>query len=108
MNGTSIQRLRRQLTTWYVVTFCIILTLLGGGVFVIIRGQIAAELDQSLRDATTELARAARIRETESAAATGQIMDAVDELHIPDRQLYLLTPTGEPVKPPKAEQWITS
>jgi signal transduction histidine kinase len=108
MNGTSIERLRRQLTTWYVVTFCIILTLLGGGLFVIIKSQLAAQLDQSLRDATTELARAARIRETESAAATGQVMDAVDELHIPDRQLYLLTPTGEPVKPAKAEQWITN
>ena len=108
MNGTSVQRLRRQLTSWYVVTFCIILTLLGGGLFVIIRGQLAQQLDQSLRDATTELARAARIRETESASATGQVMDAVDELHIPDRQLYLLTPEGQPVKPTKAPQWITS
>jgi signal transduction histidine kinase len=108
MNGTSTQRLRRQLTSWYVITFCIILTLLGGGLFVIIRGQLAQQLDQSLRDATTELARAARIRETESASATGQVMDAVDELHIPDRQLYLLTPEGRPVKPTTAPQWITS
>ena len=108
MNGPPIERLRRQLTTWYVVTFCIILTLLGGGLFVIIKGQLAAQLDQSLRDATTELARAARIRETESAAATGQVMDAVDELHIPDRQLYLLTPAGQSVKPAQADPWIRS
>lgn len=108
MNGTSIERLRRQLTTWYIVTFCIILALLGGGLFVIIKGQLAEQLDQSLRDATSELARAARIRETESAAATGQVMDAVDELHIPDRQLYLLTPTGKPVKPAQAPAWISS
>ena len=35
-------------------------------------------------------------------------MDAVDELHIPDRQLYLLTATGEPVKPASADPWIRS
>src|SRR4029078_6458695 len=108
MNGTSVQRLRRQLTSWYVVTFCIILTLLGGGLFVIIRGQLAQQLDQSLRDATTQLARACRIRETESASATGPVMDDADEIHIPARQLYLLTPEGQPVKPTKAPQWITS
>lgn len=108
MDNPPVERLRRHLTAWYVVTFCVILALLGGGLFVIIKGQLAAQLDQSLREATTELARAARIRETESAAARGQVMDAVDELHIPDRQLYLLTATGEPVKPGKADQWIRS
>ena len=76
-----VERLRLQLTAWYVVTFCIILALLGVGLFVIIRGQLGAQLDNSLQDATTELERAARIRETESAAAKGQVMDAVDELH---------------------------
>ena len=108
MNGPPIERLRRQLTAWYVVTFCIILALLGGGLFVVIRGQLGAQLDKSLRDATTELARAARIRETESAAATGQVMDAVDELHIPERQLYLFSVAGDPVKPATAEHWIRS
>ena len=83
-----------------------ILALLGVGLFVVIRGQLGEQLDSSLLDATTELARAARIRETESAAAKGQVMDAVDELHIPDRQLYLLTATGDPVKPDGADEWI--
>lgn len=83
-----------------------ILALLGVGLFVVIRGQLGEQLDSSLLDATTELARAARIRETESAAAKGQVMDAVDELHIPDRQLYLLTATGDPVKPDRADGWI--
>jgi signal transduction histidine kinase len=108
MTAPPVERLRRRLTAWYVVTFCIILALLFGGLFFVIRGQLAEQLDKSLRDATTELARAARIRETESARATGQVMDAVDELHIPDRQLYLLTATGEPVKPAGADQWIRS
>lgn len=108
MSGPPVERLRRQLTAWYVVIFCIILLLLGGGLFVVIRRQLAAQLDNSLREATTELVRAARIRETESATATGQVMDAVEELHIPDRQLFLLTATGEPVKPETADQWIRS
>jgi signal transduction histidine kinase len=101
-----VQRLRLQLTAWYVVTFCIILALLGGGLFVIIRGQFSSQLDNSLRSATTELARAARIREKESASAQGQVVDAVDELHIPERQLFLLTTFGAPVKPAVADGWI--
>ncbi|HEX6537417.1 MAG TPA: ATP-binding protein [Gemmatimonadaceae bacterium] len=99
-------RLRRRLTAWYVATFCLILALLGGGLFVAIRHQIAAQLDGSLRDATTELERAARIREMEARTARGQVVDAVDELHIPDRALYLLEPSGRAVKPPRADEWI--
>ena len=101
-----VERIRLQLTAWYVVTFCIILALLGGGLFVIIRGQLSSQLDDSLHSATTELARAARIRETESASAQGQVVDAVDELHIPDRQLFLLTTSGVPVKPAATDTWI--
>ncbi len=102
----TAERLRLQLTAWYVGTFCVILALLGGGLFIIIRGQLSRELDDSLRSATIELARAARIREKESATAHGQVVDAVDELHIPDRQLFLLTADGKPVKPLLADNWI--
>lgn len=102
----TAERLRLQLTAWYVGTFCIILALLGGGLFVIIRGQLSKELDDSVRSATIELARAARIREAESATARGKVVDAVDELHIPDRQLFLLAPDGKPVKPSIAPDWI--
>jgi signal transduction histidine kinase len=108
MSRGPVERIRLQLTAWYVVTFCIILALLGGGLFVIIRGQLSSQLDDSLRSATTELARAARIREKEAAAAQGQIVDAVDELHIPDRELFLLTTSGAPVKPAAADGWIRS
>jgi signal transduction histidine kinase len=98
-------RLRLRLTTWYVATFCVILALLGGGLFAAIGHQLEAQLDASLRDATTELERAARIREME-AGATGRVVDAVDELHIPDRTLYLFDSTGGPIKPPAADPWI--
>jgi len=101
-----LARLRLRLTAWYVATFGLILVLLGGGLFFTIRAQISRHLSDSLRLATTELMRAARIREVESRTATGAVVDAVDELHIPDRALYLLEPDGTPVKPPRAEEWI--
>src|SRR3989475_6796105 len=49
---------------------------------------------------------AARIRETERAHAKGAVVDAVDELHIPDRSLYLLDSSGRPIKPERAADWI--
>lgn len=108
MSATSrqpLQQLRRRLTAWYVVTFCGILLLLGGGLFFSIRRQLSMQLDSSLRSATTELARAARIREME-AGARGRVVDAVEELHIPDRALYLLDTAGKPLTPDTAAEWV--
>jgi hypothetical protein len=94
--------LRLRLTAWYVGTLGLILVLLGIGLFVVIRHQFARQLDVSLQQATLELQRAARIREQESRTAKGAVVDAVDELHIPDRQLFLFDTAGSPVKPPVA------
>ena len=102
-----LQQLRLRLTAWYVVTFCGILLLLGGGLFVAVRHQLSTQLDQSLHSATTELARAARIREMEI-GARGRVVDAVEELHIPDRALFLLDTTGKPVTPDTAPDWVRS
>jgi signal transduction histidine kinase len=108
MAPEPLGRLKLRLTTWYVATFGVILTLLGGGLLLEMRRQYARELDESLRDATTELIRAAHIREMEAPAASkGPVVDAVDELHIPERALYLLTPDGRPIKPDRGEPWIT-
>ncbi|MGH7635063.1 MAG: hypothetical protein ACRENC_15110, partial [Gemmatimonadaceae bacterium] len=62
-----LARIRLRLTLWYVATFALILLLLGGGLFYAVRAQIGRELDESLRDATAELIRAANIREMEAA-----------------------------------------
>lgn len=99
-------RLRLRLTIWYVATFGLIILLLGGGLFVVISHQLSQQLDDSLRSATVELVRAARIREMESAGSRGRLVDAVDELTIPDRVLYLLDTAGNPIKPEKADLWI--
>ncbi|HEY2851725.1 MAG TPA: ATP-binding protein [Gemmatimonadaceae bacterium] len=101
-----LARLRLGLTAWYLATFGAILVLLGGGLFVVIGRQFARQLDDSLHDATIELERAARIREMESRTARGQVVDAVEELHIPDRSLYLFDASGHPVAPAAAPEWI--
>jgi signal transduction histidine kinase len=101
-----LARLRLRLTAWYVATFCAILALLGVGLFIAIRRQLAQQLDDSLRSATVELIRAARIREIEATSASGKVVDAVDELHIPDRLLYLVDLAGHPVKPDSAAGWV--
>jgi signal transduction histidine kinase len=101
-----LARLRLGLTAWYLATFGAILILLGGGLFVVIGRQFARQLDDSLHEATVELERAAGIREMESRTARGQVVDAVEELHIPDRTLYLFDGAGNPVTPPAAADWI--
>lgn len=108
--GTSgdepLARIRFRLTTWFVATFSVILLALGAGLFAYIRHQYLRQLDSSLELAVTELIRAARIREIEADSATGVVVDAVDELRIPERQLYLLDAAGQPVRPASAPPWI--
>jgi signal transduction histidine kinase len=101
-----LARLRRQLTLWYAGLFTLVLGLLGGGLFVAISHQMSRHLDVSLDAATAALMRAARIREVERAGTGGAVVDAVDELHIPGRTLYLLAATARPIKPPQAPEWI--
>ena len=101
----SLAVLRLRLTAWYVATFCLILTMLGTGLYQTMRSQLRQDLDASLRDAVAELARAARTRESERARA-GRVVDAFDELRIPDRTLYLLDSAGTPIKPASAPDWV--
>jgi len=96
-------RLRLRLTIWYVATFGLIIFLLGAGLFAVISYQLSQQLDDSLRNATLELARAAHIREMEEAGGVG---DAVDELNIPGRALYLFDLRGNPIRPTNPDNWI--
>ncbi len=91
--------LRRRLTIWYAGTLGLILLLLGGGLYLLIHAQIAKQLDDSLGRAAKEIMRAAQIREMEAQGAKGTVVDAVEELHIPDRQLFILDSAGNPITP---------
>jgi signal transduction histidine kinase len=102
----QLARLRLQLTAWYAGVLGLVLLVLGVGLFLTVRRQMARHLDVSLRAAAAALEQAARIRETERAAAHGAVVDAVDELHIPDRSLYLLDDDLHPIKPAVLPDWI--
>src|SRR3979409_1262022 len=101
-----LARPRLRLTVWYAGVFLSILALLGGGLLLAIRHRMSQQLDGSLRAATSALMDAARIREAELAGAQGVVADAVDELHIPDRSLYLFAAGAMPIKPAEAPDWI--
>ncbi|OLC11437.1 MAG: hypothetical protein AUH41_00415 [Gemmatimonadetes bacterium 13_1_40CM_66_11] len=100
----TLGRLRVRLTLWYAATFAIILLLLGAGVFVAISVQIARRLDASLIAATAAVKTATVELEAERAA--GRPADAVEELHIPDRSLYLFDATGQVLTPARVAAWI--
>ena len=101
-----LARLRLRLTLLYLGVFTLILGLLGGGLFLTVRRQMSRQLDVSLKAATAALERAAQIREAEQANARGAVVDAVDELHVPGRTLYLFDDAGQPIKPAAAPAWI--
>src|SRR5256712_10903203 len=46
------------------------------------------------------------MREAERSSVRGAVVDAVDDLHIPDRSMYLLDADGQPIKPTPMADWI--
>jgi signal transduction histidine kinase len=77
--------------------------MLGALLFTALAHDLSLSLDKSLRAATTEIARAAERREQERALPGAGAIDAVEELRIPDRDLYLFDTTGRPLTPPVAD-----
>src|SRR5256885_10974095 len=102
----ALARLRLQLTAWYAGVLVLVLVVLGTGLFLTVRRQMSRHLDVSLRAAAAALEQAARIRESERAGARGAVVDAVDELHMPDRVLYLFDGDFDPIKPAVVPDWI--
>jgi signal transduction histidine kinase len=102
----SVDRVRARLTLWYAATFSIILILLGLGLFIAIRRQLSRQLDESLSAATLELGRVASSRQIQEQPGDSALLDAVDELRIPERTLYLLDAKGNPLAPTIADPWI--
>src|SRR5439155_1742767 len=101
-----LARLRLRLTLWYAATFAVILVALGGGLLVAMGQWLSHRLDHSLQVAAAALIRATQTLEQER--ATTGVSDAVEELHIPDRDLYLLDTTGRPLTPARADAWIVA
>ena len=102
----ELSSLRLRLTAWYAGTLGLIVLLLGSGLFYVIRDRISRQLNESLRGAVTAVMHATDIRAIEQVTARGAVIDAVAELRIPDRELYLLDTTGTPIIPRRAAAWI--
>ena len=100
----TLGRLRVRLTLWYAATLALILLLLGAGLFLAIGTQVSRRLDASLVSATEAIKGATHDLEAEQAA--GGAADAVEELHIPDRELFLFDANGQPITPTQADTWI--
>ncbi len=105
-SSSSLLGLRRRLTAWYVGTFALVLLTLGVLLLVALTRFVAGDLDSSLRAATREIALATERREREAAATGGSAIDAVEELRIPDRELFLFDTSGRPLVPDSAESAI--
>ena len=103
-----LDRLRLRLTLWYTGVLTLIVALLGGGIFAAVRHQMSKRLDASLRAATAAVMQATLIREVERVHAHAGVADAVAELRIPERTLYLFDTAGNSLVPPQADAWIES
>jgi signal transduction histidine kinase len=101
----QLERLRVQLTAWYAGVFALVLVVFGAALFYVLTRQISARLDESLADAVDELEVAAEIRIREGPPAPDRV-DALDELRIPDRELYVFDDHGRLLHPASAEPWL--
>jgi signal transduction histidine kinase len=90
----TLGRLRLRLTAWYVGTFFAILALLGIGMFATITRRFDSDLDASLRDATRELERVARARDSTRDGSAAVLFDAERDPRFPDRVLYIADTAG--------------
>jgi signal transduction histidine kinase len=108
MSDGSFRRVRVRLTAWYVGVFAVILLLFGGAVFLAVTREIRHELDESLRAAVKEVERAVEIRDRERITAPGRAVDALEELRIPERALFVFDSAGSPIHPDRPPDWVRS
>jgi signal transduction histidine kinase len=94
----AFRGIRRRLTAWYVGIFATILLFFGTAVYVAVTQQIERVLDAQLVAATHEIERAMEIREQER-GLTGHAVDALEELRIPGRELFVFDEEGHSLEP---------
>ncbi len=94
----SLRAVQRRITAWYVGVFAAIMFLFGGAVYWAVTRQIDRYLDQQLVAATGEIERAMAIREQER-GIVGRAVDALQELRIPGRDLYVFDESGKSIGP---------
>lgn len=101
----GLRRLRIRLTAWYIGVFAVLLMGFAGALLWVIAQEASSQLDRSLRKAADAIVAAAEIRAGEGVPGPGQV-DALDELRIPDRALYLFDDAGRLIHPDTASTWV--
>jgi signal transduction histidine kinase len=94
-------RLRRKLTAWYIAVFALILFAFGGSVLVVLAHQRSLRLDRSLESAAEEMVRVRR-------AGAGVVIDPLEVLRIPGRDLFLFDRDGRLLHPGTAPEWVAA
>ena len=103
----SFRRVRARITAWYVGVFAAILLLFAGAVYLAVTRQVERALDRQLVAATDEIERAVRIRESERARGVGgRAVDALSELRIPGRSLFVFDDEGRSLGPAPAPAFL--
>ncbi len=101
----GLRRLRLHLTAWYIGVFALLLLGFGAALLWVVAREASSQLDRSLRKAAEAVVEAADTRVREGAPGPGQV-DALDELRIPDRALYLFDDAGHLIHPDTAAPWV--
>jgi signal transduction histidine kinase len=104
----ALRRLRLRVTAWYIGTFALVLATLGGLLFAALARAVSIEMDTSLRAATREIASAADRREQERAGTGASAIDAIQELRIPEIDLYLFDREGRALLQPIADTMVSA
>jgi signal transduction histidine kinase len=103
----ALKRLRIQLTAWYIGVFAIVLLAFGAALFSVLNHQISSRMDQSLQKTADQMMRAFVAGDQQRNEGLEQA-DALADLRISGRTLYLFDAQGALVHPDTAGVWIRS
>ena len=103
-----LRRLRLRLAAWYMGSFAAVLLLVGGGLFAATARDVERRMDRSLRDAVAELSRGAALAVADGVPPAEAAHDALEELTIPGRDLYLFDARGVIATPDTVDPPVTA
>ncbi len=101
----GLRRLRVRLTAWYVAVFGAVLLAFAASLLWVVAHKARRTLDRSLEKAAAAVVTAAEIAAREGPAGPVRV-DALDELRIPDRSLYLFDQEGRLLHPDTASAFV--
>jgi signal transduction histidine kinase len=107
MPSSTLRPLRLRLAAWYMGSFAGVLLLVGGGLFAATARDVERRLERSLRDATLEVDRGARLEIADGVAPAEAARAALDELTIPGRDLYLFDARGRLATPDSVDEPVS-